>query len=139
MEIRQDIQTTLTFSFGTSKTGKTIVVTVLDTAGSNVGSGFTAGSVVELGDGTYAVDISFTAEFVGYVKFNNTTDSVAGFVPIVVKDDLTKIRKIMTNRWKITSNQLIEYDDDGTTILNTYNLLKATVANGTEPDERVPV
>ena len=34
----------------------------------------------------------------------------------------TQVRKIATNRWEIVSNQWIEYDDDNTTALRTYNL-----------------
>lgn len=139
MEIRKDKLTTFTANFGKTRTGKTVTVSILDEDGLATLSGFTLGSVVELGDGVYGIKITFTSEFTGYIKWNNTTDSITLYDPFIVTDDLTKIRKIMTNRWKIASNQLIEYDDDGTTPLNTYNLLKASVANGDEPDERVPV
>lgn len=139
MEVRQDIETTFTAAFGTTRTGKTVLASVLNTSGATLGSGVTIGSVIELGKGMYGVAMTFTAEVAGYVRFYNSTDDMLLHIPVVVKDDLTKVRKIMTNRWKITSNQLIEYDDDGTTPLNTYDLKKAGVANGEEPDERVPV
>lgn len=135
--------TTFTASFGISATGKTVTITVLDENGNVTGSGYTAGSVVELSDGTYGVKITFSSEFSGYLRFNNTTDSTEVYVPFVVlsdfPDDTERILKIEKNRWKIDSNQLIIYDNDGTTALYTFNLLKASVANGDEPDERVPV
>ena len=43
------------------------------------------------------------------------------------------------NRWKIASNQLTIYDDDATTPLFVFDLKKAGVADGDEPDERVRV
>ena len=137
--VRQDIETTFSVGFGKSRTGKTVTASVLDTAGVVLSSGVTIGTVIELGHGVYGVAMTFTIEFAGYIKWNNTTDTVTNYFPIVVKDDLTKIRKIMTNRWKITGNQLLEYDDDGTTVLNTYDLKNLGVADGATPDERVPV
>lgn len=139
MEIRQDIQTTRTVAFGSSKTGKTVTASVLDSSGATLGSGVTIGSVVELGYGTYGAAFTFTTELTGYIQWFNVTDGTLVFDPIVVTNDLTRVRKVATNRWKIVSNQLIEYDDDGTTPLNTYDLKKAGVADGDEPDERVPV
>jgi len=141
MLLLNNIAYTFTASFGRTRTGKTVVVTVLDELGVSIGAGFTAAAVVELGGGVYGVEITFTSVLNGYIKFNNTTDSFVLFQPFSsVADDLPTVRKVLTNRWLITGNQLIEYDDDGTTPLNTYDLKKASVANdGTDPDERVPV
>ena len=100
--VRQDIETIFSVGFGKSRTGKTVTASVLDTAGVVLSSGVTIGTVIELGHGVYGVAMTFTIEFAGYIKWNNTTDTVTNYFPIVVKDDLTKIRKIMTNRWKIT-------------------------------------
>lgn len=140
MYLLKDVQYTFTSSFGRSRTGKTVVVTILDSAGSVVGAGYSAGSVVELGGGVYGVAITFTAAMVGYIKWNNTTNSLILFDPFVAAiDNLLTARKVLTNRWKIASNQLVEYDDDQSTPLNTYNLKKGGIANdGTDPDERVP-
>lgn len=135
------VQTTFTGAFGVSRTGKTVTVSVLDTSGNAVLSGFTAGSVVELSDGTYGCAITFSSAFTGYIKFSNTTDGIEVYVPVsVIADytaDITIIKKIEKNRWKIASNQLTIYDDDDTTPLYVYDLKKAGVANGSEPDERI--
>jgi len=135
-------QTTFTGAFGISRTGKTVTVAVLDTSGNVVGSGYTAGSVVELSDGTYGCAITFDSAFTGYVRFSNTTDSLEVYNPVTVVEDytsdITAIKKVELNRWKIASNQLTIYDDDDTTPLYVFDLKKAGVANGTEPDERIP-
>lgn len=141
--ILTNVQTTFTGAFGVSRTGKTVTVAVLDTSGNVVGSGYTAGSVVELTDGTYACAITFTSAFTGYVRFSNTTDGIEVYNPVTVianyASDITAIKKVELNRWKIASNQLTIYDDDDTTPLYVFDLKKAGVANGAEPDERLPV
>jgi len=138
-----NLQKTYTASFGASRTGKTVVVAVLDSAGSVKGSGYTAGSAVELSDGSYGCAITFTAAFTGYIRFSNTTDSLEVYIPVTIvadyRDDITAIKKIEKNRWKIASNQLTVYDDDATTPLYVFDLKKAGVANGETPDERDPV
>ncbi len=137
------VQTTFTASFGVSRTGKTVTVAVLDSAGNVLGSGYTAGAVVELSDGVYGCAISFSAAFTGYVRFSDVTDSLEVYNTVSViadyRDDITAIKKVELNRWKISSNQLTIYDDDDTTPLYVFNLKKAGVANGSEPDERLPV
>ena len=139
MEIRQDIVTTFTSSFGSTRTGKTVVAAILDEDGIAKAGGYTLGSVVELGKGFYSIKITFTAEFSGFIHWDNTTDSSELYDPFVVTNDLTRSRKILTNRWLIESNQLKFYDDDDSTVLVTFDLKKVTAANdGTAPDERVP-
>lgn len=50
------------------------------------------------------------------------------------------VRKFQTNRWKIVSNQLVVYDDNGTTPFKTFNLLDQSGApTMTNIFERVPV
>lgn len=138
--ILKNLQQTFSCAFGTSRIGKTVVVSILDSAGSVLGSGYTAGSVFELSDGNYACTITFTSTFSGFIKWSNTTDGIELYQPIVVVDDyradITAIRKIETNRWKITNNQLIIYDDDSVTPIYLFNLLKNSSPNGLEPDER---
>lgn len=141
--ILKNTQKTFTASFGISRTGKTVTVAVLDSSGNVLESGYTAGSVIELSDGSYGCAITFTTAFTGYVRFSNTTDSLEVYIPVCViekyTDDITAIKKVELNRWKIASNQLTIYDDDGTTPLYVFNLKKADVADGETPDERVPV
>lgn len=138
-----NVQQAFTANFGLSRTGKTVTVSVLDTSGNVVGSGYTAGSVVELSDGQYGCAFTFTSAMVGYIKFTNSTDNLEVYVPILsvadYRADITAIKKIELNRWKIASNQLTIYDDDATTPLYVFNLKLAGVANGETPDERVRV
>jgi hypothetical protein len=79
----------------------------------------------------------------GYIKFSNTTDNLEVYVPFLAvadyRADITAIKKIELNRWKISSNQLTIYDDDGSTPLYVFNLKRLGVADGETPDERVPV
>lgn len=139
----KNLQQTYQVSFGSSRVGKTVVLSILDSSGSVIVSGYTAGSVVELSDGSYGCAITFTSTFTGFIKWSNTTDGIEAYEPITViedfRTDITLIRKIETNRWKISSNNLVIYDDDGTTVLKTFNLKKNNEADGGEPDERVPV
>lgn len=140
MEIKSGVPTTLTASYGASRTGKTVSVAVLDTGGNVVGSGFTLGSVIELGRGYYGVEITFSSPFVGYIAWDNSDDDIILYDSVLVlNNDSESLRKIETNRWKILDNQFIIYDDDGTTVLYTWNLFLNGVANGDFPNERVPV
>lgn len=142
MQAYKNIQYTFVTSFGVSRVGKSVTVSILDSSGNALGSGFTLGSVVELSDGSYSVTITFTTTFIGFIKWANTTDSLENYEPIIVindfRSDITIIRKIEANRWKIASNQLTIYDDDGTTPYLVFDLKNAGVADGSSPDERVP-
>lgn len=78
--------------------------------------------------GTFLVE-SFAAE-VDAVSSSQTAIQTA----------VTIVRKIQANRWKVVSNQLVVYDDNGTTPLYTFNLLDDTGApTMTRIFERVPV
>lgn len=143
MQILKNLAYTFTAAFGISRVGKTVTVSVLDSSGNTLNSGFTAGSVIELSDGTYAVEITFTTNFSGFLKWTDTDDGLDVYDTVqVISDytvDITSIRKIETNRWKILSNQLTIYDDDGTTPLFLFNLNSNGSPDGNTPDERVPV
>lgn len=140
--IFKNLQRTFSCAFGVSKTGKTVTVSVINSSGVPVVTGFTAGSVVELGDGCYGVAITFTSNFSGYLKWNNTTDAITLYEPILVIDDysltIEVLRKIETNRWEVDDNQLTIYNDDGVTPLYVFDLHKEGSPNGEEPDERIP-
>ena len=52
-------------------------------------------------------------------------------------DQVDKIKKIESGRWKILSNQLLVYDEDDTTVLYTFDLLDSSGnASSTEIYER---
>lgn len=146
MQAFKGVRTTASVAFGSTRTGKTVTLQILDKDKNVVSANVTIGTVVELSDGSYGADVTFASgfasDFCGYLKWSNTTDSFEVYDPLLVladyRSDITAIRKIETNRWKIASDVLTIYDDDGTTALYEFNLLKASVANGSEPDERVP-
>lgn len=139
MNILAGVQNTFSSSFGPSRTGATVTCAVLDSGGNVVGSGFTMGSVIELGGGYYGVAITFNTPFSGYIKWTDMTDGITLMDTITVNsNDAETLRKIETNRWKINNNQLTVYDDDGTTPLLIWNLFDDGVANGDTPNERVP-
>lgn len=139
MQILNGLSFTFTASFGGSRTGKTVTATILDTSGNVVSGGFTISSVIELGSGYYGINISFVNSFAGFIKWNDTTDGIIVYDTInSVPNNSESLRKIETNRWVISNNQLIIYDDDKVTPIYTWNLLLNGVANGDTPNERTP-
>ena len=78
-------------------------------------------------------DISSRLAADGYTAPDNTT-----IVEIDAKIDT--VRKLVSNRAKLEGNQLILYDDDGTTPIKTYDLFDADGnPSMTEVYDRVPV
>ena len=64
----------------------------------------------------------------------------AGYVLQAIGIDATLIRKIEEGRWKIVNNQMVIYDDNGTTPLRTFDLFDANGdPSSTSVFERVPV
>ena len=145
MQLFRDVEYTFKVAFGRSKTGKTVTVSILNSNGTVRATGHTIGTVVELGGGEYGVTITFSETFNGYIKYEiGAPDNLETYENILIIDDyrtdITTIRKHTENRWKIESNQLNIYDDDGTTILKTYDLKDAVGApDGDSPVERDPV
>ena len=136
-------QYTIQSGWGRTRTGKTVTVAVFDSDGNAKATGYTLSSVIELSDGYYGATITFTEAFDGYFKWINTTDGLTVWDNFVsepdVSADITILKQIEVNRWKIVSNQLVIYDDDATTPLYTFDLKRNGLANGVQPDERVPV
>jgi len=143
-EYRQNVEYTFTGAFGVSRTGNTVVFSVLDNDGTVRATGSVVGATVEVGSGVYGDTITLTELFNGYIKIENTTISVSLFIPInIVLDSVLAIddmRKETLNRWLISSNQLVVFEDDKTTPFRTYDLFKLGNPNdGTDADERNPV
>lgn len=78
----------------------------------------------------------FPATNVSYDRAQSTAPGLAGTIEV----DVIALRKVHSNRWRILGTQLLEFDDDGTTVLNTFDL-KDTGGNPTSTDvvERDPV
>lgn len=80
-----------------------------------------------------------------YTLVDTTPKTWVGGEDLVVRDfakqaDLEIIKQVETGRWKIVSNQMIFYDDDGVTPLLTYNLFDdAGLPTMDDVFERVPV
>ena len=79
-----------------------------------------------------------------YIATNGTEEHagkiVLGGYPDDIKDETEIILKVQKNAWKIIDNQMIIYDDDGTTPLYTFNLKDSTgTPSSTEVYERTPV
>ncbi len=108
-------------------------------------------SMSELGDGIYYYDFSAYDVDEDYSVIcdggggltNRYSYSNASFedltTPIAALNTLaTQSNKMLTGRWKIVSNQMIFYDDDGTTPLLTFDLKDLSgVASMTNVFERV--
>jgi hypothetical protein len=56
----------------------------------------------------------------------------------LIGTDIAVILKILKNKWEITGNQLIIYDDDNSTALYTFNLTRDGSATEFNPDKRDP-
>lgn len=139
MQILNGVTFSFTASFGASRTGKTVTATILDSGGNIVSGGFTVSAVLELGSGYYGITIISTNAFVGFIKWNDVTDGIIIYDTIIsVPNNSENLRKIETNRWLVSNNQLIIYDDDKLTPLYTWNLFLNSSPNGDSPNERVP-
>lgn len=67
---------------------------------------------------------------VQYALVDAIARTFSGIEDIFVRDiatqtDLSIVRKIETGRWKIVANQMLFYDDDGLTVLYTFDLKDA--------------
>ena len=131
---------------GTPVTGATITFsTYKNTAGANLAQP----AITEIGGGAYMFTPVFLDPTKGIVY---VADTGAGHLPryytryIRPEDwDLDDVRQFLTGKWQIftsgpNANQMICYDDDGTTPLYTFNLLSSTgVPSTLNPYTRDPV
>lgn len=83
-------------------------------------------ALTETGDGFYKYNFTSYDEEKTYSFRADGTSTLTGTDRYVFgtneNNEVTQVRKIATNRWEIVNTQWIEYDDDGTTALRTYNL-----------------
>jgi len=130
-------------STGAPKAGETpVFATYKDDLGSNVSQP----AISAIGGGAYKFTPAFTTG--RGIAFNISSGSTA--LPLYqggylrpedyLVDDIDIVSKVQKNRWKVTNNQLIIYDDDGTTPYYTFNLFDENGApTTTKIFERVPV
>ncbi len=114
--------------FGQSQAGYTVSYQLLSQAGA-ITQAYTASGVFEIGAGEYGVNLNFAALTNGFIQWRAVktgyTTLYATEELTVVEDFITDVsitRKIETGRWAIVGTQMLFYDDDGTTVLYTYNL-----------------
>ncbi len=108
---------------GIPKTGLSPTVDVWTIDGSQV---VTAQAMTEVAGGFYYYDFSTYDEDEDYCMRADGTATLTGADRYVFSTNETggvgKILKIEKNKWEIKNNQMIFYDDDGTTALYTFNL-----------------
>jgi len=126
---------------GTPKTGLSPTLDVWTAGGSQV---VTTQAMTEIAGGFYKYDFTTYDEDEDYVMVADGTTTLSGSERYVYSTNETagvgKILKISKNKWEILNNQMIFYDDDGTTALHTFNLQnKAGGATDRDVYKRVPV
>lgn len=116
---------TLSVNFQSKRTGKTVQYQILN-YNLAVLQDYTATGVVELGQGSYGVRLSFSTAFCGFIRWKDVEDNIILTDAITIIEDwisqIAMLYKIETGRWKIIANQMIFYDTDGTTPLLTFDL-----------------
>ncbi|MEK0335826.1 MAG: hypothetical protein QQN41_00115 [Nitrosopumilus sp.] len=126
---------------GTPSIGLSPILDIWTTAGSQV---VTAQLMTEIAGGFYKYDFTTYDEDEDYVIRADGTSTLKGSDRYVYSTNETagvgKILKIEKNKWEIKDNQMIFYDDDGTTPLYTFNLQnKAGGKTDRDVYKRVPV
>jgi hypothetical protein len=126
---------------GEPKTGLSPIISVIKVDGTAV---ITDQSMIESGLGFYYYDFTDYNEDEDYCIRADGGSSLSNQDRYVYSTNETagvgKILKIQKNKWEIKNNQLIFYDDDGTTILYTFNLQnKAGGKTDRDVYQRVPV
>ncbi len=108
---------------GIPKTGLSPTVDVWTVDGSQV---VTAQAMTEVAGGFYYYDFTTYDEDEDYCMRADGTATLTGADRYVFSTNETggvgKILKIEKNKWEIVNNQMIFYDDDGTTALYTFDL-----------------
>lgn len=114
----------------------------------DTGANLTQPAITEIGGGAYGFSPSFTANrgIVYVVDTGHNPSRVHRYIRPedwaneAIAADVTFLRKLATNRWKIhttgpNANQLIYFDDDNITPIYAIGL----VPNAVDPNERTPV
>ncbi len=108
---------------GTPKTGLSPTLDVWKLDATQV---ITSQAMTEIAGGFYYYDFSAYDEDIDYVIRADGTSTLSGADRYVYSTNETagvgKILKIEKGKWIIEGNQMKFYDDDGTTVLYTFNL-----------------
>ncbi len=126
---------------GTPETGLSATIDVWKLDGTQV---VTAQAMTEIAGGFYKYDFTAYDEDIDYVIRGDGSATLSGSDRYVFSSNETagvgKILKIEKGSWKITGNQMIFYDTDGTTPLYTFDLKdKSEIATETNVYERQKV
>jgi len=125
---------------GTPKTGLSPTLDVWKVDGTQP---VTAQAMTEIAGGFYKYDFTTYDEDEDYVIRADGTATLSVADRYVFSTNETagvgNILKVEKNRWEIKSNQMIFYDDDGTTALYTFDLkTKSDVPTEREVFKRIP-
>ena len=108
---------------GTPKTGLSPTISIWKTDGTNV---VNASAMTEVAGGFYVYDFSTYDENIDYCIRADGTNTLSGSDRYLYSTNETagvgNILKVEKNKWEIAGNQMIFYDDDGTTALYKFNL-----------------
>ncbi len=126
---------------GTPATGLSPTIDVWTYDGTNV---VIAQNMTEIAGGFYVYDFTTYDEDIDYVIRADGGNTLASHERYSYSSNETagvgKILKIEKGSWKITGNQMIFYDADGTTALYTFDLKdKSEIATETNVYERQKV
>ena len=109
---------------GNPKTGLTPTIRIRDVDSTSLE--VTDENMSEVGDGWYKFNFTDYNEEKTYSFRADGTTTLVGTDRFVFgtneNNEVTQVRKVNTNRWEIVNTQWLEYDDDGTTVLRTYDL-----------------
>jgi hypothetical protein len=125
---------------GVPKTGLSPTLDVWEADGSQV---VTAQAMTEIAGGFYKYDFTTYDEDEDYCIRADGTATLSGAERYVYSTNETggvgKILKVQKNKWEIKGNQMIFYDNDGTTELYKFNL-QTKSGSPTEKDvfKRIP-
>ena len=132
-------------NFGTPETGLSPTVRIRDL--STDALVVTDAAMAEVGDGWYKYDFTLYDEEKDYAIRCDGTDTLSdsdryafvGSAEVNMEDKISTIRQVLTGLWEIVGNQLIMYDDDGTTPLYTFDLSRSGSPTEFNPTKRGPV
>jgi hypothetical protein len=118
---------------GTPKTGLSPTVSIWKLDGTVI---VNAQAMTEIAGGFYYYDFTTYDETIDYCIRADGTSTLTGADRYKFSTnetaDVGKILKIQKNNWAIVRNQMIFYDDDGTTALYTFDLKDARGASSSK-------
>ena len=101
----------------------------------------TDAAMAEVGDGWYKYDFTLYDKTKDYAIRCDGTDTLEAndrYAFVGTDGKINTIAQVLTGHWEITNNQLIMYDEDGTTPLYTFDLTRDGEPTEFNPKKRDP-